>query len=138
MNRVAHFLFTCRCKKLSTARKQMSVYRAPNVLVIQMKVRLENYSQRKFRTCSMFLYVSSGIGLIYISYVCLWYIPSRTTSGYNTIYFCLQRFENFLGGKIDRHVLFEERLCLAGYMCRAGKVCQFFSIIVSCCSSAWM
>jgi len=57
-----------QCKKLSPARKQMSVYRAPNVLVIQMK-----------------------------------------------------RFENIYGGKIDRHVHFEERLCLAGYMCRAGK-----------------
>lgn len=57
-----------QCKKLSPARKQMSVYRAPNVLVIQMK-----------------------------------------------------RFEDIYGGKIDRHVHFEERLCLAGYMCRAGK-----------------
>lgn len=46
------------------------------------------------------------------------------------ISFCLQRFENIYGGKIDRHVHFEERLCLAGYMCRAGKVC--FSCSGSC------
>lgn len=35
----------------------------------------------------------------------------------------LQRFENIYGGKIDRHVVFEERLCLTGHMCRASKVC---------------
>lgn len=34
----------------------------------------------------------------------------------------MQRFENIFGGKIDRHVHFEERLSLAGNMCRAGKV----------------
>ncbi|CAK9275718.1 unnamed protein product [Sphagnum jensenii] len=57
-----------QCKKLSPARKQMAMYRAPNVLVIQLK-----------------------------------------------------RFENIFGGKIDRHIVFEERLCLAGHMCRASK-----------------
>lgn len=37
----AHMDILCifRCKKLSAARKQMAVYRAPNVLVIQLKVR---------------------------------------------------------------------------------------------------
>jgi len=43
---------------------------------------------------------------------------------------CLQRFENIYGGKIDRHVHFEERLCLAGYMCRAGKVCLFHMVLL--------
>ncbi|CAM6035323.1 unnamed protein product [Sphagnum compactum] len=57
-----------QCKKLCPARKQMALYRAPNVLVIQLK-----------------------------------------------------RFENIYGGKIDRHVVFEERLCLTGHMCRASK-----------------
>ncbi|CAM6058590.1 unnamed protein product [Sphagnum tenellum] len=57
-----------QCKKLCPARKQMAVYRAPNVLVIHLK-----------------------------------------------------RFENIYGGKIDRHVAFEERLCLTGHMCRASK-----------------
>ncbi|KAL3685759.1 hypothetical protein R1sor_003781 [Riccia sorocarpa] len=56
------------CKKPATARKQLSVFRAPNVLVIQLK-----------------------------------------------------RFENIYGGKIDRHIAFEERLSLAGFMCRNSK-----------------
>lgn len=51
---LAHFepgissTFTCRCKKLSPARKQMSVYRAPNVLVIQMKVILETLMKNSY------------------------------------------------------------------------------------------
>lgn len=42
--RIKLHLIVCRCKKLSPARKQMSVYRAPNVLVIQMKVRHKSVS----------------------------------------------------------------------------------------------
>ncbi|KAH7306501.1 hypothetical protein KP509_22G015900 [Ceratopteris richardii] len=57
-----------KCKKLTVARKQMSVSHAPNVLVIQLK-----------------------------------------------------RFENFFGGKIDRHITFEEHLYLYGYMCNETK-----------------
>ncbi|XP_002972625.2 ubiquitin carboxyl-terminal hydrolase 25 [Selaginella moellendorffii] len=52
-----------KCKKLSVARKQLSIYQSPNVLVIQLK-----------------------------------------------------RFENFLGGKIDAHVEFEEELKLRSHM----------------------
>lgn len=36
--------YICRCKKLSAARKQMSVYRAPNILVIQLKVNFKSVS----------------------------------------------------------------------------------------------
>ncbi|KAG6549829.1 hypothetical protein Mapa_008810 [Marchantia paleacea] len=57
-----------KCKKPTTARKQLSVFKAPTVLVIQLK-----------------------------------------------------RFENIYGGKIDRHVAFDERLGLAGHMCRNSK-----------------
>lgn len=45
----------------------------------------------------------------------------------------MQRFENIFGGKIDRHVHFEERLSLAGNMCRAGKVCALV-----CCFQGWV
>ncbi|KAJ3696142.1 hypothetical protein LUZ60_001519 [Juncus effusus] len=56
--------YSCeRCKKLSVARKQMFVSRAPNVLVIQLK-----------------------------------------------------RFEGLIGGKINRHIEFEEELLLSNYM----------------------
>lgn len=57
-----------KCKKLSTARKQMSIFQAPNVLVIQLK-----------------------------------------------------RFEDSYGGKIDRSIIFEERLALSGHMCRDSQ-----------------
>lgn len=57
-----------KCKKLSTARKQMSIFQAPNVLVIQLK-----------------------------------------------------RFEDIYGGKIDRNIIFEERLALSGHMCRDSQ-----------------
>lgn len=57
-----------KCKKLTAARKQMSVSQAPNVLVIQLK-----------------------------------------------------RFENFFGGKIDRHISFEEDLELYSHMCRESQ-----------------
>jgi len=50
--------------------------------------------------------------------------------GMTLISFCMQRFENIYGGKIDRHVHFEERLCLAGYMCRAGKVCLLHIVLL--------
>eukprot|EP01018_Ginkgo_biloba_P030885 Gb_28125 [translate_table: standard] len=61
--------YSCeKCKKLSSARKQMSIFRAPNVLVIQLK-----------------------------------------------------RFEDVYGGKIDRSIVFEERLALAGHMCRVNQ-----------------
>ncbi|KAJ7555176.1 hypothetical protein O6H91_05G025200 [Diphasiastrum complanatum] len=56
------------CKRLSTARKQMSLHQAPNVLVIQFK-----------------------------------------------------RFENIFGGKIDRHIGFEEQLQLSPYMSKSSK-----------------
>ncbi|MCO5587100.1 hypothetical protein L7F22_041047 [Adiantum nelumboides] len=57
-----------KCKKLTAAKKQMSVSQAPNVLVIQLK-----------------------------------------------------RFENFYGGKIDRHISFEEDLELHSHMCRGSQ-----------------
>lgn len=57
-----------KCKKLTAARKQMSVFQAPNVLVIQLK-----------------------------------------------------RFENIHGGKVDRHISFDERLELHGHMCRGSQ-----------------
>ncbi|KAL2653760.1 hypothetical protein R1flu_021888 [Riccia fluitans] len=57
-----------KCKKPANAKKQLSVFRAPNVLVIQLK-----------------------------------------------------RFENIYGGKIDRHIAFDERLALTGFMCRNSK-----------------
>ena len=43
--------------------------------------------------------------------------------------FLAQRFENIFGGKIDRHVHFEERLGLAGHMCRASKVFSCIQIV---------
>jgi len=46
--------------------------------------------------------------------------------------FFLQRFENIFGGKIDRHIVFEERLCLAGHMCRASKVCWMACYFLQC------
>ncbi|KAI5059443.1 hypothetical protein GOP47_0025762 [Adiantum capillus-veneris] len=57
-----------KCKKLTVAKKQMSVSQAPNVLVVQLK-----------------------------------------------------RFENFYGGKIDRHISFEEDLELYSHMCRDSQ-----------------
>eukprot|EP00250_Pteridium_aquilinum_P022204 c25323_g1_i6 orf=919-2988(+) len=57
-----------KCRKLTAARKQMSVFHAPNVLVIQLK-----------------------------------------------------RFENIYGGKIDRHISFEERMEIHSHMCRENQ-----------------
>lgn len=49
----------CRCKKLSAARKQMSVYRAPNILVIQLKVNLKsiylNFSFKRIMLLALLL-----------------------------------------------------------------------------------
>ena len=43
----------CRCKKLTSARKQMSVFEAPNVLVIQLKVN----AQKIDLPLGLFLYI---------------------------------------------------------------------------------
>lgn len=53
--------YICRCKKLSAARKQMSVYRAPNILVIQLKVHLKSiYLNLSFERI-MLLAFSTGV-----------------------------------------------------------------------------
>ncbi|CAI5515917.1 unnamed protein product [Closterium sp. Naga37s-1] len=58
-----------KCNRLSAARKALTIFHAPNILVIQFK-----------------------------------------------------RFENVFGGKIDRHIRFEERVSLKGHMSGCSKV----------------
>ncbi len=138
----------------------MAVYQAPNVLVIQLKVRSISLQLWSFPVA-----VFQGVFWQVWGHVCVGYLlmclhlmfPSickhwtcgrlswcfLATHGERALFAheilvlllwdfihlmllpqpFLQRFENIYGGKIDRHVVFEERLCLTGHMCRASKVC---------------
>lgn len=86
------------CKKLVSAKKQMSILQAPNVLVIQLKV-----------VDCLLLYRA-----FFVDMDLLWF----------KVFYIGQRFEGIFGGKIDKAIAFEEVLVLSSYMCKASQVCN--------------